>query len=250
MNTDRAWEKYGKDNPYFGVLADQRYRGKVLDQTARKAFFVSGVEHIERVLSVIDRRLEARLSLEKALDFGCGVGRLAIPLAQRFSSTVGVDISQSMLREASVNAQQMGINNLRLVEQLSDLASEHGSFSFVNSFIVLQHVNPQRGLHFVGEMIDLLAAGGCGAIHMTYARTRYASNLGARTLASRAMQAVRRPLAALRRRLAASDPEMQMNDYPLNKVLFQLQTRRVKDFFAEFSDHGGHLGLTLYLRKP
>ncbi|MDA3878694.1 MAG: methyltransferase domain-containing protein [Halothiobacillus sp.] len=249
MNTDRAWESYGHDNPYFGVLADERFRGKTLSDTALNEFFASGNADVGRVLMNIDRHLTAPPRI-KALDFGCGVGRLAIPLAQHFTTVVGVDISPSMLRETTVNAHRLNVGNLRLCERLSELDAERETFSFVNTLIVLQHIPAERGLAFIEQLLELLSKGGCGAIHLTYAREKYRQTLGAKPLSSRVIEALRRPISGLHRKFSGRDPEMQMNSYQMNKVLFLLQSNGITEYFSEFTNHSGYMGITLYFRKP
>lgn len=248
MNTDKIWETYGANNPYYGVIADKKYRGKILNEDVRAEFFTSGYQYVDYILSILDRHFSP-CARNKALDFGCGTGRLAIPLPQRFNEVVGVDISTSMLRETAANASRMQVNNLRLCQTLSDLDLEQGTFSFVNTIIVLQHIAPKRGLHIVGNMLDLLEDGGCGALHMTYARTKYQSNFGNRTTSARAAQVLLRPISAIYRWFKGGDPEMQMNAYSMNPILFQLQSRGIKECFSQFTDHGGYLGITLYFSK-
>ena len=41
MSTDKAWEKFGKVDPYFGVLADARFAADKID-AHRDDFFASG----------------------------------------------------------------------------------------------------------------------------------------------------------------------------------------------------------------
>lgn len=144
----------------------------------------------------------------------------------------------------------MLITNLRLFEQLSELEGEKETFSFVNTFIVLQHIEPKRGLSYLAQLLKLLSKGGCGSLHMTYARAKDSNTHGQRRPISHAAQAVRRPLSALHRTLAGRDPEMQMNAYPMNKVLYELQTSGITELFSEFTDHGGHFGITISFRKP
>lgn len=250
MSTDDDWEWYGRENPYFGVLADQRYRGGRLSDVLWSEFFATGQGDVDRVLGTFDRHLAPLASFDKALDFGCGVGRFAIPLARRFDSVVGVDVSVSMLGEARRNAERLQAANLRWCNSLSELAGESRSFSFVNTLIVLQHIAPERGLGLIREIVDLLASGGGGAIQLTYGRMRHQRKLGQETLLSRSLGGLRQRYVAFGRRLSRRAPGMQMNAYPLNKVMFLLQASGVTRFFAEFTDHGGYLGITIYFSKP
>jgi SAM-dependent methyltransferase len=80
------------------------------------------------------------------LELGCGIGRLAVPLAAHFSHVVGVDISPSMIQRASSFARDNGINNVSygaitgpedFLHQSAELA---GSCDFVYSLLVFQHI--------------------------------------------------------------------------------------------------------------
>ena len=93
MNTDNEWEEWGKNNPYYGVLTHEKYRSKNLDENVKLEFFESGKKQIEHVISTCRRQIDKSFSPEMALDFGCGVGRLTIPLAKIAGHVVGVDVS-------------------------------------------------------------------------------------------------------------------------------------------------------------
>jgi hypothetical protein len=46
------------------------------------------------------------------------------------------------------------------------------------------------------------------------------------------------------------DPVMQMNPYNMNSILFLMQENRVARFYADFTDHGGELGIFLFFQRP
>ena len=46
-----------------------------------------------------------------------------------------------------------------------------------------------------------------------------------------------------------ADPEMQMNAYHMNEVLFLIQRAGVRRFHAELTDHGGELGVIIFFQK-
>ena len=50
------------------------------------------------------------------LDIGCGPGTLAIPLAQKAKSVTALDISPQMLKNLRVNAEKLGLDNIRYLE--------------------------------------------------------------------------------------------------------------------------------------
>ena len=63
------------------------------------AFFASGEAEIAEVLRLAETLGYPRQH-ERALDFGCGVGRLTRALADSFEEAVGLDISAEMVRLA------------------------------------------------------------------------------------------------------------------------------------------------------
>ena len=113
-------------------------------------------------------RLGADFQPRRVLDFGCGVGRLVLPLSRLCEEVVGVDVAEAMLSEAAANCRQAGATNVRLIRGDDRLSGVTGPFDFIHSFIVFQHVPVQRGLVLLERLLDLLAPDGVGALHFTY----------------------------------------------------------------------------------
>jgi len=86
------------------------------------------------------REINPGFSPTRTIDFGCGVGRLTLPLARDSASVPGVDVSPGMLSEAQKNSAERGVSNVRFALEVS------GRFGLVHSFIVLQRIPPRRGL--------------------------------------------------------------------------------------------------------
>lgn len=248
MPTDPQWQAWGETDPYFAVMTEPRFRGPNLTPARRDEFFATGRQHIEAVLASCAKYL-GTVSTERSLDFGCGVGRLLVPLSEVSEVVVGVDIAEAMLAEAARNCAERARPTVRLARTLDEIPAELGRFTFVHSYIVLQHVEPRRGLGFVAELLARLDRGGCAVLHVHYARTRYRRNHGVRPLGSTLVRAVRAPLERLRRAFAQRDPEMQMNVYDLNRLLFCIQDAGFRAGGFEFTDHGGYLGVTLFVRR-
>ena len=120
-------------------------------------FLETGEHDVERMLRVgADVRLPQRN--ERALDFGCGVGRLARALASRFGHVDGVDISEEMIRRA----RELNRDRPRLTFTTSaEVPFADETFDFVCSLLVLQHL-PSRelALHYVREFVRVLRQGG------------------------------------------------------------------------------------------
>ena len=243
MSTDAEWEKWGRQDPYFGVITNPKFRGRNLDEAARSEFFESGRWHAQYVLAACQRTIDPAFAPQRVLDFGCGVGRLLIPFAAQAREVVGVDVSISMLQEARRNCDRDAVHNVTLLRGDDELSALDGQFDLVHSAIVFQHIEPERGRVIFARLVDRLAPGGVGAIQVTYAKARHAVTWGwPPPPEAPPVLAVPTP--------PGQDPAMQMNSYRLNDLLFALQQAGIQRFSTEFTDHGGELGVFLFFQKP
>ena len=64
-NTDRSWEKLGRQDPYYGVLTDEKFRSSKLDAGARQEFFASGSVHMAELCSASRRRSDRSPAAER-----------------------------------------------------------------------------------------------------------------------------------------------------------------------------------------
>jgi SAM-dependent methyltransferase len=97
---------------------------------------------------------------ERALDFGCGAGRLTQALAARFARCDGVDIAPSMIEVARRYNRfpDRCHYHLNTSSDLRDFAD--ASFSFVYTVLVLQHMRPDYAKAYLREFLRVLAPGG------------------------------------------------------------------------------------------
>lgn len=263
MSTDHHWERWGTQDPYFGVLTDPKFRSNALTLEARQEFFSSGQHHVDHVLSVCRTEIDGAFTPSRVLDFGCGVGRLVIPFAALAPDVVGVDISPSMLAEARRNCDAAGVQSASLVLSDDTLSRVEGDFDLVHTCIVLQHIEIQRGRQLFARLVELIRPGGVGALHVTFAWDAFPATFGQPPLPPEPTPPTRREKlkAGLRRLLGRAppapvaseetpDPEMQMNFYNLSDLLFCVQQSGVQRVHSELTDHGGALGVFMFFRKP
>lgn len=244
MRTDADWEHLARTDAYWSVLTDEQFREKNLDADARARFFASGEAAVAHVFDSVRRHVGPDFAPARALDFGCGVGRILLPIARRCREAVGVDVSDTMLREAGANCRAFGLANVELVKSDDALSAVRGQFDLVHSVIVLQHIPPQRGVGIFKRLVDLIGPGGVGALHVNYAVPSH-GRLRALPVPLRAP--ARAILGLFRPKPVA--PEMQMNPYPLNALLGVIHAAGARWVHAELSGDDGYLAAHLYFQK-
>lgn len=171
-DTNKDWSKIAEENPYWGVLSHDSFRGRDIADSKRSEFFASGEEQIARILSIVERHFDPQFKPQRSLDFGCGVGRLLIPLAKRSKEAVGLDVAPRMLELTRQNLAAAGIKNATAIQSDDALSNLSGMFDFINSYIVLQHIPPERGYRIISALLKHLKNGGIGSLQFTYAKDR------------------------------------------------------------------------------
>ena len=154
------WDAFAARDPLWAVLTAPDKQG---GRWTTEEFFRWGaleVDALEKLLRARGIELRGR----RALDFGCGVGRLTAALADRFDEVTGVDISPRMLELARSYSYGARCRFSQSGADLRDFAD--GSFDFVYSKLVLQHMAPAEVRGYVGEFVRVLGAGGLLAFQL------------------------------------------------------------------------------------
>ncbi len=232
-STDKAWELYGEQDPYFGVFSHSKYIGS-LSAERKREFMESGENFVSGLLSQSEAMFGNIEPKNRALDFGCGVGRLVIPFSKRFSEVVGIDISQSMIAEAIKNCEQVGVSNASFVRSTDDLVNVRGQFDFVNSYVVLQHIPVERGMRIIDHLLSRVAPGGHAMLHMSL-RRNFPIFKAVKYFAKHHIWGVRQTYNVLCG-YRISRPVMQMNQYDLLSVVGAF-ARYGMESFVVLEDH-------------
>jgi len=215
-DAERHWKSWGKQNPYFAVLSHPDYKGALRDDDLAR-FYQSGEAHMDRVLRLVAARYPMDWSTGRGIDFGCGVGRLLLPLAARMRTVVGLDVSPDMLAIAQGRAVQQQCPNITLLTTAQWQAAPREGCDFLHSFIVFQHIPCAEGLRLAEVLLDRVRPGGVAALHFTTRR-----RLGA---AKGLVYALKRhvPGALLVFNLLQgkrwNEPFMQMNEYRIEELV-------------------------------
>lgn len=246
-STDTAWEAFGKLEPYYGVFSKPYFLTKNLSGEVRDVFFATGEKHVDDVLGIVRESLDPNFAPRRCLDFGCGVGRVAIPLARRAKEVVGVDVSESMLAEARQNCETRGVANLKLLRSDDELSALAGTFDFIHSFVVFQHIPRKRGEAIFDSLLQRLSDGGVGVLHFTFATRASLVRRGAQWVRGN-VPLVHNLMNVLQRR-PFGFPHMQMNCYDVDVLMGKLHERGCHRVHVRFTDHGQHLGVVLFFKK-
>ena len=247
--TDRDWERWGADSPYYGVLSAPKFRGREIDNETEAEFFASGEAHVSAIWAAIERREGSQWHCDSAVDVGAGVGRLALPMAARCRSVLAVDVSDSMLAIVRSRCEKNGVANLFTARADDVLSSVPPGRNLVHSYLVFQHVAPSRGLLMISEMADRVAEGGYLAFQIY---TACNANPILRSLVR--LSYIFPPLQwgrNLLRGYRLFEPPMQLHIYPLTRVLrlIRLVGFSEADLYLDSEDHANFESIFILAKK-
>ena len=158
----REWEELAGLDPLWAVLSEPDRKGGRWDLDA---FLETGEVEVERTLGrVAELGLPERR--DRALDFGCGVGRITRALAARFGEVVGLDASRTMVEHARRINEDVA-NASFLAGSLAEL--EPGSFDLTWSVLVLQHLAPDEVEPAIERLVALVRPGGAAVFQLPHA---------------------------------------------------------------------------------
>jgi len=124
--SEDKWESFAQQDAEFHICTN-------LD---RDEFFASGERTID---SILQKHGDSLSDCGSALEIGCGVGRLTIPLARVFRHVTAVDISPTMLDKLAANCSRLGLKNLDGCAPSDDWIRESW-YDFAISLLVFQHI--------------------------------------------------------------------------------------------------------------
>lgn len=246
--TINTWKTFGKEDPYYGVLSDEKYRMNNLTDKGIDEFFKTGIDYTEATLTRISQHHKADISAASILDFGCGLGRLTIPFSKITSgSVVGIDVSPDILEKARFHAKELQAENIEYILFDGKVLPEVGQFDFINSYIVLQHIEKKIGFSLIKQLLERVKIGGLVQLHVTYGHTL--PKLKYLHYYFRSKNSLYNTLYSLvKNRNLKVEPVMQMNNYD-PKDLFKLISTYSSSVQLEFTDHGGFLGASYLLKR-
>ncbi|WP_313336096.1 class I SAM-dependent methyltransferase [Sphingobium yanoikuyae] len=237
-DTDKDWNNIAEARPYYGVVTLEKFLTP--DAEALDEFFRTGEEYVAQEYQYISR-IYPDFAPKSALDFGCGVGRLAIPLARFTGNGCGIDIADNMLALAGEHARNAGVNlTLR-----KDVPCD-AQFDWVNSFIVLQHIPPERGYEIIRRLWQCVATNGLLAIQLTIYKDK---EMAASILNELGIFSYNGERIAIHRTPDVEEGHISMYDYDLARVFATFDLEYGHQVVMRKTNHGGCHGFHIYVRK-
>ena len=150
----RDWNRRARsDAPYYVALGR---RGQSWEE-----FLSGGADLVLGLEKELSRLANPSSESRRALEIGCGPGRLLLPLSRHFSEIHGIDVSPAMAQLAERNL--AGIPHAHVhASDGTDLAPfTNQYFDFVYSYAVFQHIpSRQVVLNYLQETRRVLKPGG------------------------------------------------------------------------------------------
>jgi len=146
-HVQETWTRLGEQVPHWSVLSSEEYLPEHIGETER-TFYESGEQDLAQLVGVLQRHGRKPKELPDCFEFGCGLGRVTLPLSSAFRRVTACDISASHLAVARERIDAAGRANISFVLADSEDFGIRDSFDLWFSRIVLQH-NPPPIIHAI-----------------------------------------------------------------------------------------------------
>ena len=161
-SSKKRWNKLAEKNPRYYIVSK---KGEGIEESDFKEIG----DRNYRELVVSDTLLHERLgsfSDKRVLTIGCGIGRLEEFFAPHFKEVVGIDIAEKMVEQAKERLAHVRNAHFVATDGVS-YPFENGSFDFVFSYLVFQHMpNKEVVEKNLREVARVLTPGGVAKIQL------------------------------------------------------------------------------------
>jgi SAM-dependent methyltransferase len=231
---DPRWERFAAREPYFAVLTDPRFLRANLTPAHEREFFASGEAVVSWMLGVIDAGLSPQFAPMSVLEYGCGLGRLALPLARNPGSVTAVDRSPVMLDLARREARRRGLAHV-VFQTPDELFAAPRMFDLVVCYHVLQRLQPLDAMPLLRRLIGLVGPGGVGVFQWPY-RARDSALVVASRWARELLPGAN-ALANVLRGKPGGDPFIPTHTYDLDEMLNAFDLAGIRSTHVALQHH-------------
>lgn len=232
----KHWDRLGERDALWAVLSVPAKKNGAWSQ---EEFFETGRREIDAVLAVAAQR-GFDFPKRRALDFGCGVGRLTQALATRFEECDGVDVAPSMVRQATRLNRHANRCRYHLNQEPDLRLFPDGAFDFIYSVLVLQHMEPRFSKRYIREFLRVAGPGALVVFQLPSHRAVAEPAIGApRSVGTRPL-----PVASRRAEIALGASEGVLTARS-SAVLAATVTNHGDDTWPCLADAAGRYQVTL-----
>lgn len=123
------WDERARKNAMYFIATDSA--------ESEEQFAASGERSAQDIVEDVEHLLPSKATV---LEIGCGVGRMLRPLARRFDTVYGVDVSPEMISRARVRLADLGNVKVWLTNGRSLRPVVTGKIDLAISYLVFQHI--------------------------------------------------------------------------------------------------------------
>jgi len=130
-------------------------------------FFATATQVVNNLEKELKRVPAKQRTGWKALEIGCGPGRLIRPMSRHFAEIHGIDVSDEMIERARQNLREIPNAQVHVGDGSRLTQFEDESLDFVYSYAVFQHI-PSRDvvLEYLNEVQRVLKPGGLARLQL------------------------------------------------------------------------------------
>jgi SAM-dependent methyltransferase len=241
----KHWDAFGRQDPMWAICTD----GPRDNQWDTARFFETGERVVEAIMNQC-ALLRVPVHRGRALDFGCGIGRLTQPLCGYFKEVYGIDVAPSMIQQAE-SFNRHGASCQYCVNEDYDLAQfEDESFDFIVTYSVLQHIEPQYVKRYLKAFLRILKPDGLLVFQEHAAPRRFVPRVK-----NAIKTAVPKPVLAAYKRMkyaAAPGPIMEVYGIQRGRLIAFLRRNggEILDVSEAVGASGGWKTFQYIVRKP
>ena len=168
----RRWSQMGEDWPHYSVLSYEQYLPRNLAGSIDD-FWAAGRGEAGVAMTLLDHLGFAKPQRRICVEYGCGVGRVTIPLAEQFAELHAYDISANHLVLAQQRAETVGAGNVRFHHCGNGVLEPLTPCDFFYSRLVFQHNPPPVMRELVQLALASLRPGGIAIFEIPVYLTGY-----------------------------------------------------------------------------
>lgn len=157
--TNRAWEKLGREEPYWSVLTHHKFSTNAITDEAIEEFYLSGKHDYEDILSCLKRHGISDISQKTVTEIGCGTGRVTYWAGKFFKKVIAYDISPGNIAIAVKKCASLSNVSFNIITKLEQYKNMDPT-DLIFTFLVLQHNAPPVMKYILKCMFSALAENG------------------------------------------------------------------------------------------